>query len=78
MSTVVEIAAAIESLPEPERERLESWLIAQRFGDDTALERELTAAIREADSSPGEGKSSAEVRALIRQWSSDSASKNAP
>ena len=78
MSTVPEIAAAIESLPEPERQRLESWLIAQRFGNDAALERELAEAIREADASPGEGKAPDAVRALIRQWSSESASKNAP
>lgn len=78
MSTVPEIAAAIESLPELERQRLESWLIAQRFGDDAALERELTVAIREADASPEGGKSPDEVRGLIRQWSSGSSSKSAP
>ena len=77
MSTVPEIAAAIRSLPEPERQRLESWFIAQRFGGDAALERELAAAIGEADSSPEEGKSLDEVRALIRQWTSESVSKNA-
>jgi hypothetical protein len=78
VSTVPEIAAAIESLPESERQRLESWLIAQRFGDDAALERALTEAIRDADSSPEAGKSPDEVRALIRQWTSESASKSAP
>ncbi len=78
VNTVGEIAAAIQSLSEPERQRLESWLLAQRFGDDTALERELTAAIRDADSSSEEGKSPDEVRALIRQWTSESASKSAP
>lgn len=77
MSTVREIEAAIETLPERERQRLESWFIAQRFGDDAALEHELTVAIREADSSPQEGKSSEEVRALIRRWISESTSKNA-
>ena len=77
MSTVPEIAAAIESLPELDRQGLESWLIAQRFGDDAALECALTEAIREADSAPGTGKSPDEVRALIRQWTSESASKNA-
>lgn len=69
MSTVTEIEAAIAALPEPERRRLESWFIAQRFGDNAALERELTIAIKEADSSPQEGKSPDEVRALIRRWS---------
>src|SRR5881396_1265007 len=78
VSTLVEIAAAIQSLPESERNRLESWLVAERFGDDAALERELTAAIQEADSSPGGGRSADEVRALIRQWSSESAFKSAP
>ncbi len=34
----------------------------------TALERELTIAIQEADSSPQEGKSPDAVRALIRRW----------
>jgi len=34
----------------------------------TALERELTIAIQEADSSPQEGKSPFAVRALIRRW----------
>ena len=52
MSTIREIEAAIETLPEQERQRLESWFIAQRFGDNTALERELTVAIQEADASP--------------------------
>ena len=46
--------AAIKSLPEPERQRLESWFIAQRSIDDAALERELTIAIEEAHSSPEE------------------------
>ena len=67
MSTVPEIAAAIESLPELDRQGLESWLIAQRFGDDAALECALTEAIREADSAPGTGKSPDEARALIGQ-----------
>jgi hypothetical protein len=77
MSTVGEIEAAIETLPEWERQRLESWFIAQRFGDDAALEHELTVAIQEANSSPQEGKSPDEVRALIRRWISESTSKNA-
>ena len=77
MSTVKEIEAAIETLPERERQRLESWFIAQRFGDDAALEHELTLSIREADSSPQESKSPDEVRALIRRWISESISKNA-
>jgi hypothetical protein len=77
MSTVSEIEAAIETLPELERQRLESWFIAQRFGDDAALERELTVAIREANSTPHGGKSPKEVRALIRRWISKSGSKNA-
>ena len=77
VSTVREIEAAIERLPERERQRLESWFIAQRFGDDAALEHELTVAIREANSSPDEGKSANEVRALIRRWISESTSKNA-
>jgi hypothetical protein len=65
MSTVSEIEAAIETLPERDRQRLESWFIAQRFGDDAALERELTVAIQEADSSPEEGTTPDEVRTLI-------------
>jgi hypothetical protein len=77
MSTVTEIEAAIAALPEPERRRLESWFIAQRFGDNAALERELTIAIKEADSSPQEGKSPDEVRALLHRWISESASKSA-
>lgn len=77
MSTIREIEAAIETLPEQERQRLESWFIAQRFGDNTALERELTVAIQEADASPQEGKSPDEVRALVRRWISESVSKNA-
>jgi hypothetical protein len=77
MSTVSEIEAAIEVLPERERQRLESWFIAQRFGDDAALERELSVAIQEADSSPEDGKTSDDVRALIRRWVSESDSKNA-
>ncbi len=77
VSTVPEIAAAIEALSEPERQRLESWLLAQRFGDDAALERELAAAIREADCSPELGQSPDEVRDSIRQWTSESASKSA-
>ena len=76
MSTVTEIEAAIAALPEPERRRLELWFIAQRFGDDAALERELTLAVEEADSSPREGKSPDEVRALVREWTSESASKS--
>jgi len=54
MSTVTDIEAAIKSLPEPERQRLESWFIAQRSIDDATLERELTIAIEEAHSSPEE------------------------
>lgn len=77
MSTIREIEAAIETLPERERERLESWFIAQRFGDDAALERELTVAIREANVAPQEGKSPDEVRALVRRWISESSSKSA-
>jgi hypothetical protein len=77
VSTVREIEAAIETLPEQERQRLESWFIAQRFGDDAALEHELAVAIREADSSPQEGRSPDEVRALIRRWISESSSKRA-
>jgi hypothetical protein len=77
MSTIREIEAAIETLPEQERRRLESWFIAQRFGDDTALERELTLAIQEADASPQEGKSADEVRTLVRRWIAESASKSA-
>jgi hypothetical protein len=77
MSTVTEIEVAIAALPEPERRRLESWFIAQRFGDDAALERELAIAIKEADSSPQEGKSLDEVRALIHRWISESVSKGA-
>jgi hypothetical protein len=75
MSTVPEIEAAIAALSEPERRRLESWFIAQRFGDDAALQRELALAIREADSSPQEGKSPDEVRALIHGSISESTSK---
>jgi hypothetical protein len=77
VSNVKEIEAAIENLPEPERQRLESWFIAQRFGDDAALERELAVAIQEADASPQDGKSPDEVRALIRRWISESGSKSA-
>jgi hypothetical protein len=77
MSTVSEIEAAIEMLPERDRQRLESWFIAQRFGDDAALERELTVAIQEADSSPEEGKTPGDVRTLIRRWISKSDSKSA-
>jgi hypothetical protein len=77
VSKVREIEAAIATLPEPERQRLESWFIAQRFGDDAALEHELTLAIREANASPQDGKSPDEVRALIRRWISESTSKNA-
>lgn len=77
MSTVSEIEAAIETLPERERQRLESWIIAQRFGDDAALERELTVAIQEASSSPEQGKNSDDVRILIRRWISKSGSKSA-
>jgi hypothetical protein len=77
MNTIREIEAAIETLSEQERRRLESWFIAQRFGDDTALERELTLAIQEADASPQEGKSADEVRTLVRRWISESASKSA-
>ncbi len=69
MSTVSEIEAAIETLPEGDRQRLESWFIAQRFGDDAALERELTVAIQ---ASPEEEKTPDDVRALIRQWVSAS------
>ena len=77
MSTVAEIEVAIAALPEPDRRRLESWFVAQRFGDNVALERELTIAIKEADSSPQEGKSPDEVRALIHRWISESVSKSA-
>jgi hypothetical protein len=77
MSTIREIEAAIETLPERERQRLESWFIARRFGDDATLEHELTVAIREANSAPHEGKSAGQVRALIRQWISESTSKSA-
>ena len=52
MSTVSEIEAAIETLPEDDRQRLESWFIAQRFGDDAALERELTVAIQASRKNP--------------------------
>ena len=78
MNTVTEIEAAITALPEPERRRLESWFIAQRFGDDAALERELTIAIQEANSSPEEGKTPDDVRTLIRGWISKSDFKSAP
>ena len=77
MSSVAEIAAAMEALPEPERQRLESWFVARRYGDESALERELSAAIQEADAAPGAGLSPEEVRALIDRWIFDSASKNA-
>ena len=77
MSTVSEIEAAIATLPEQDRQRLESWFIAQRFGNDAALERELTIAIQEANSFPGEGKTPDDVRTLIRGWISKSDSKSA-
>ncbi|PYI91444.1 MAG: hypothetical protein DME97_14275 [Verrucomicrobia bacterium] len=77
MSTVSEIEAAIETLPERDRQRLESWFIAQRFGNDAALERELTVAIQEADSSPEAGETPDEMRTLIRRWISKSDSKSA-
>lgn len=77
MSSVAEITAAIETLPEPDRQHLESWFVAQRYGDDTALERELAAAIQDADASPDAGASPEEVRELIGRWISESASKNA-
>ena len=77
MSTVAEIEAAIAALSEPDRRRLESWLVAQRFGDNAALERELAIASREADSSPQDGKSPDEVRPLIHRWISESVSKSA-
>ena len=78
MSTISEIEAAIATLPEQDRHRLESWFIAQRFGDDAALERELTIAIQEANSSPEEGKTPDDVRTLIRGWISKSDFKSAP
>jgi len=78
MSSVPEITAAIERLPEAEREQLESWFVAQRFGDDAALERELAAAIEEANASPEQARSPQEVRDLVNRWISESASKNAP
>ncbi len=76
VSSVAEIEAAIESLPEKDRERLESWFIARRFGQNAALEQELDGAIAEADASPEAGKSTEEVRSLIRQWASESSSEN--
>ncbi len=76
VSSVAEIEAAIESLPEEDRERLESWFIARRFGQNSALEQELDEAIAEADAFPEAGKSTEEVRTLIRQWASESSSKN--
>ena len=42
--------------------------MAKERNKKTALERELTIAIQEADSSPQEGKSPNAVRALIRRW----------
>ena len=42
--------------------------VAKGRSKKNALERELTIAIQEADSSPQEGKSPDAVRALIRRW----------
>src|SRR5438552_14228101 len=42
--------------------------MATQRNKKTALERELTIAIQEADSSPQEGKSPDAVGALIRRW----------
>src|SRR5439155_23654658 len=42
--------------------------MAKERSNKAALERELTIAIQEADSSPQEGKSPDAVRAVIRRW----------
>lgn len=76
MSSVTEITTAIERLPEAERQRLESWFLARRYGDDEALELELAAAIEEADAAPDAGKSAEEVRALINRWITEFASNS--
>ena len=76
MSSIIEIEAAIASLPERDRERLESWFIAPRLGGDTEREGQLSTAIPEADASPQAGKSANEVRSLTHLWASGSSSKN--
>ena len=73
MSTVAEIQNAIELLPAPDREALESRLLARRFGLDALGEDEraellasLDAAEREMDG--GQVHSGDELREAVRTW----------
>jgi hypothetical protein len=73
MSTVSEIEDAIERLPAPEREALESRLLSRRFGLDALTENEraeLLASIDEAEREieSGRGVSGDELRRDIRTW----------
>jgi hypothetical protein len=73
MSTVSEIEDAIERLPAPEREALESRLLSRRFGLDalngderTELHASIDEAEREIES--GRGVSGDDLRRDIRAW----------
>ena len=73
MSTVAEIESAIEHLPAPAREALESRLLARRFGLDGLGENErvellasLDAAEQEMDA--GGVHSADDLRQAVRAW----------
>jgi hypothetical protein len=73
MSTLGDIQAAIERLPETEREQLESHILARRFGLDRLEPAEcddLLASLdqAEAEIEAGQGRSADELRSALRTW----------
>ena len=73
MSTVAEIETAIEGLPAPAREALESRLLVRHFGLDALSENEraelldsLDTAEREMDA--GDAHSADDLRQAVRAW----------
>ena len=77
MSTVQEILTAMDKLT-PEELRIVKLGVDSRLSDDDddpALLAALKNAIAYADAHPDEARSIDEVRALIRQWISESKSK---
>ena len=73
MSTIAEIQNAIELLPPPDREALESRLLARRFGLDALGEDERAELLASLDAAEcemdgGEFHSSDDLREAVRTW----------
>ena len=73
MSTIAEIESAIATLPAPERDALESRLLARRFGLDRLNDderAELLASLDDAEAGIDAGSvhSAEELREAVRGW----------